>query len=170
MYKRQAYTVTIRSCDELDTRVDAVALNQAMLAPSFASPLDAHCNAARCLAYAAGSWEIFVENPDRTPWLEISFAPRYVPHPAGQPYTCLLYTSPVRRQSTTVRQRSGNAFTPLHRGRRQSTGHTATARQHLRHAHSIRLPAESHKQRPPQPAPPARRRLERLGVMGQPDR
>lgn len=84
---RYAYTVTIRSCDKLDTRVDAVALNQAMLVPSFASPLDAHCNAGRCLAYAAGSWEIFVENPDRTPWLEISFSPRYVPHPAGQPYT-----------------------------------------------------------------------------------
>lgn len=84
---RYAYTVTIRSCDELDTRVDAIALNQAMLAPSFASPLDAHCNAGRCLAYAPGSWEIFVENPDQVPWLEISFAPRYVPHPAGQPYT-----------------------------------------------------------------------------------
>lgn len=84
---RYTYTVTIRTCDELDTRVTRTSLSQAQITPSFTSPLDAHCNSARCFGFSENDWEIYVENPDSIPWLEISFASRYKPQTAGQPAT-----------------------------------------------------------------------------------
>lgn len=81
------YTATIRTCDELDTRVEMVYLNNATMTPAFTNPLDAHCNALKCFAFSKNKWEIYVENPDKTPWLEVSMAAKYKPHFAGETYT-----------------------------------------------------------------------------------
>ncbi len=79
------YTVRIKSCDELDTRVEATPLTDVTLVPAFANPLDAHFNSVRCFAFSANDWELYVENPDQTPWLEVSFSPAYKPRVAGDP-------------------------------------------------------------------------------------
>lgn len=76
---RYTYTFTIRTCDELDTRVTQTDLTETTVTPAFSTPLDAHYNTARCFAYSANDWELYVENAARTPWLEISFASAYKP-------------------------------------------------------------------------------------------
>lgn len=82
-----AYKVTIRTCTTADTRVTAVNLNNAQITGSFNNPLDAHFNTARCLGYTAnGKWELYVENPDEHPWLEVSFSPQYRPRIPGKTY------------------------------------------------------------------------------------
>ncbi|WP_348248900.1 hypothetical protein, partial [Salmonella enterica] len=55
--------------------------------PAFTNPLDAHCNALKCFAFSKNKWEIYVENPDKTPWLEVSMAAKYKPHFASEAYT-----------------------------------------------------------------------------------
>lgn len=83
-----AYNITIRTCNDFDTRVDATILNGAQITPSFNNPLDAHYNVARCFGYTRNSagWELYVEDPDEHPWLEVSFSPQYRPRIAGQTY------------------------------------------------------------------------------------
>ena len=81
------YQVTIKTCTTADTRVTAVNLNSAQITEAFNDPLDAHFNAGRCLGYTAnGEWELYVEDPDEHPWLEISFSPQYRPHIPGKTY------------------------------------------------------------------------------------
>lgn len=82
------YQVTIKTCTTADTRVTAVNLNSAQITEAFNDPLDAHFNAGRCLGYTAnGKWELYVEDPDEHPWLEISFSPQYRPRIPGKTYT-----------------------------------------------------------------------------------
>ena len=82
------YTVTIRTCNDYDTRVDYDVLTNANITPAFNNPLDAHCNAVRCFGFTANrdGWILYVEEPDKHPWLEISFSPQYRPHIAGKTY------------------------------------------------------------------------------------
>lgn len=64
-------TVTIRTINTIDTRVEEEALGDITLTlPD--DVLDAHCNSVKAVLYSPGAWEVWVENPDRTPWLEIS--------------------------------------------------------------------------------------------------
>ena len=81
-------TSTIKSCNVIDTRVDAKIMNDAELTGSFNNPLDAHCNAVRCFGYTRNpeGWEIYVDEPDEHPWLEISFSSQYCPRIAGKSY------------------------------------------------------------------------------------
>lgn len=82
------YTVYIKSCDRIDTRVDSEIINDPKITPTFDMPLDAHCNSVKCSLFAPdGEYEIFVKDPELTPWLEISSSPTYRPHIAGQPMT-----------------------------------------------------------------------------------
>ena len=72
------YEITIRACDEIDTRVNAVAVGQIKFDVSKQSqPFDAHYNVREALLYSTTDWEVYVENPDETPWLEISTSPVY---------------------------------------------------------------------------------------------
>ena len=84
----RTYTVTIRTCNDYDTRVDYDVLTNANITPAFNNPLDAHCNAVRCFGFTANrdGWILYVEEPDKHPWLEISFSPQYRPHIAGKTY------------------------------------------------------------------------------------
>lgn len=81
-------TATIKTCNKLDTRVSATILNGAQITPAFNNPLDAHCNAVRCLGYTRNTagWEVYVENPDEHPWLEVSLSSQYRPRIAGKTY------------------------------------------------------------------------------------
>lgn len=77
------YTVTIRACDDMDTRVWAHNVN----APTFltsTAPFDAFYNARQVVLSSGGPWEVYVENPDETPWLEISTSPTYRARPLGK--------------------------------------------------------------------------------------
>ncbi len=72
------YNITIRACDEIDTRVNAEAVGQIKFDVSKQSqPFDAHYNVREALLYCTTDWEVYVENPDETPWLEISTSPVY---------------------------------------------------------------------------------------------
>ena len=78
----QHYTVYIKACDNVDTRVTAIGLGS----PTFLvseEPYDAHFNVREALAYAPSEFEVYVVDPDRTPWLEISTSERYVPQKLG---------------------------------------------------------------------------------------
>lgn len=75
----------IRSCNRLDTRVEMMLLGGSKITPSFNNPLDAHFNAAPCFGFTYNRWELYVEEPDKHPWLEISFSSQYRPHIAGKP-------------------------------------------------------------------------------------
>lgn len=81
------YDITIKTCDEIDTRVDSDPRTEPSLTPTFETPLDAHYNTVKCFMFAPDAWELYVENPDKTPWLEISFSPVYKPHRPGEPLT-----------------------------------------------------------------------------------
>lgn len=88
VYRNCIYKITgvIRACNKLDTRVDMMILGGSHISPSFQNPLDAHFNAVPCFAFTYNSnWELYVEDPDLHPWLEISFSPQYRPHIAGKP-------------------------------------------------------------------------------------
>lgn len=82
-------STTIRTCNDLDTRVNATILNGAEITSSFNNPLDAHCNAVRCFGYTRNTagWELYVEDPDEHPWLEVSLSSQYRPHIPGKTYT-----------------------------------------------------------------------------------
>ena len=81
-------TATINTCNDIDTRVTAYKLEEPSITISFNNPLDAHCNSMRCFGftYNQEGWELYVEEPDKHPWLEISFSPQYRPHIAGHTY------------------------------------------------------------------------------------
>ena len=85
---KYAVTATIRTCNDLDTRVDAVTLNKPEITGSFNNPLDAHFNVGRCFGFTAnrGGWELYVENPDEHPWLEVSLSSTYRPNIPGKKY------------------------------------------------------------------------------------
>ena len=85
---RYTVTATIRTCNDLDTRVDAVTLNKPEITGSFNNPLDAHFNVGRCFGFTAnrGGWELYVENPDEHPWLEVSLSSTYRPNIPGKKY------------------------------------------------------------------------------------
>lgn len=76
------YTITIQACDKMDTRVEADGIGNVSF---FASeePLDAHFEVRQGLLYAPADWEIYVKEPDKTPWLEISTSASYVPQQLG---------------------------------------------------------------------------------------
>lgn len=76
------YTITIQACDKMDTRVEADGIGNVSF---FASeePLDAHFEVRQGLLYAPADWEIYVKEPDKTPWLEISKSASYVPQRLG---------------------------------------------------------------------------------------
>ena len=85
---KYAVTATIKTCNDLDTRVDAVTLNKPEITGSFNNPLDAHFNVGRCFGFTAnrGGWELYVENPDEHPWLEVSLSSTYRPNIPGKKY------------------------------------------------------------------------------------
>lgn len=85
---RYKVTATINTCNDLDTRVDAVTLNKPEITGSFNNPLDAHFNVGRCFGFTAnkGGWELYVEDPDEHPWLELSLSSVYRPHIPGKDY------------------------------------------------------------------------------------
>lgn len=76
------YTITIKSgtSDGIDTRVEAENLTSMKVYASLDEPLDAHFNAVRAMVYSPGKWEMYVKNPDATPWLEISTSELYIPN------------------------------------------------------------------------------------------
>ncbi len=81
-------TSVIKAVDNIDTRVDIVEMNKSSITEFFKTPLDAHFGTGTCFGYTQNkSWELFVENPDQCPWLEISFSADYKPHTMGQQLT-----------------------------------------------------------------------------------
>lgn len=87
VYRNAYYNVSgvIRACNKLDTRVEMTLLGGSQISPSFNNPLDAHFNAAPCFGFTYNDWELYVEEPDKHPWLEISFSSQYRPRIAGKP-------------------------------------------------------------------------------------
>ena len=85
---RYDVTATIKTCNDLDTRVTAENLDSAKITGAFNNPLDAHFNVVRCFGYTVndGGWELYVENPDEHPWLEISLSSQYRPNIPGNTY------------------------------------------------------------------------------------
>ena len=69
-------TVNIRSMNTIDTRIEEEPLGEITLSASD-EVLDAHCNTVKAVLYSPGAWEVWVENPDKTPWLEISGSQLY---------------------------------------------------------------------------------------------
>lgn len=78
------HNITIRSLDNYDHRVTESLLDGLFVqAPDAAEPLDAHCNVVKVLIYAPEAWTVSVENPDETPWLEVSTSAAYKPRLLG---------------------------------------------------------------------------------------
>lgn len=76
------YKVRIYAADRYDTRVFAEP--QGKLAIYYDNAiLDAHFNVLQTLLYSQTNWTARVEDPDDTPWLEISTSPSYKPRKAG---------------------------------------------------------------------------------------
>ena len=76
------YKVRIYAADRYDTRVFAEP--QGNLAIYYDNAiLDAHFNVLQTLLYSQTNWTARVEDPDKTPWLEISTSPSYKPRKAG---------------------------------------------------------------------------------------
>ena len=72
------YEITIRACDDIDTRVSTHNLDNISFDVSKKDqPFDAHFNVREALLYASNAWEVYVEDPDLHPWLEISTSPAY---------------------------------------------------------------------------------------------
>ncbi|HIZ32028.1 MAG TPA: DUF4906 domain-containing protein [Candidatus Bacteroides merdigallinarum] len=72
------YEITISAADEIDTRIATKNLDQLDFSVSKQDrPFDAHYNVREALIYASNAWEVYVENPDETPWLEVSTSPVY---------------------------------------------------------------------------------------------
>lgn len=76
--KLYKYEVIIRAIDDMDTRIDKEDLT-AMTVQASTEGLDAHCNVVKALMYASSAWEIWVEDPDEHPWLELSMSGEYHP-------------------------------------------------------------------------------------------
>ena len=67
------YHVTIRACDEIDTRVSAEEVGDIKLTVSKSQQaFDAHFNVREALVNSTRPWKAYVKDPDRTPWLELS--------------------------------------------------------------------------------------------------
>lgn len=75
--------IIIRSFDNFDHRVRGEGLNGLTVHAPDPEPLDAHFNAVKVLMYSVDDWTVSVENPDATPWLEVSHSGTYVPRLHG---------------------------------------------------------------------------------------
>lgn len=71
--------ITIRTIDEAETRVDKEEIGGIRLYYDSETVLDSHCNSVQTLMYSPRNWEVWVENPDETPWLELSATSEYKP-------------------------------------------------------------------------------------------
>lgn len=76
-------TVTIRTVEQADTRVEPVTLGDMKVYYNENEVLDTHFNAVQTLLYSPGKWEMWVENPDENPWLELSREKKYIPQSLG---------------------------------------------------------------------------------------
>lgn len=76
--------IVIYAIDGADTRVKQESLNGIKLYYNEESVLDAHCNSVKTLLYSPDTWEVWVENPDETPWLELSTFSEYKPQFPGE--------------------------------------------------------------------------------------
>lgn len=80
------YDITIRACDEIDTRVNAEAVGNIKLSVSKSQqPFDAHFNVRQALVNSTRPWRAYVKDPDRTPWLELSKSSAYHRQALGDP-------------------------------------------------------------------------------------
>lgn len=77
-------TVTIQTIDKIDTRVEKEILGDIAVYYNEDNVLDTHFNAEQTLLYAQEDWEMWVENPEENPWLELSLEKEYHPHTLGQ--------------------------------------------------------------------------------------
>lgn len=68
--------IDIRSINKVDTRVKWESLSAITLSVPD-EVLDAHCNAVKAVLFSPDPWEVWVEHPDQTPWLELSFNSAY---------------------------------------------------------------------------------------------
>lgn len=80
---RYNMTVTIQAMDKADSRIDKVTLNDMKVYYNESQVVDAHFNAVQTLLYAPGDWEMWVEEADEHPWLELSTASAYMPQALG---------------------------------------------------------------------------------------
>lgn len=80
---RYNLTVTIRTVEQADTRVEPVTLGDMKVYYNESEWLDTHFNAVQTLLYSPGKWEMWVENPDENPWLELSMKKEYIPQSLG---------------------------------------------------------------------------------------
>lgn len=80
---RYNLTVTIRTVEQADTRVEPVTLGDMKVYYNESEVLDTHFNAVQTLLYSPGKWEMWVENPDENPWLELSTDKKYSPQSLG---------------------------------------------------------------------------------------
>lgn len=80
---RYNLTVTIRTVEQADTRVEPVTLGDMKVYYNENEVLDTHFNAVQTLLYSPGKWEMWVENPDENPWLELSTDKKYSPQSLG---------------------------------------------------------------------------------------
>lgn len=80
---RYNMTVTIKSKDDADSRIDKITLNDMKVYYNEAQVVDAHFNAVQTLLYAPGEWEMWVEESDEHPWLELSMSAAYLPQALG---------------------------------------------------------------------------------------
>lgn len=80
---RYNLTVTIRTVEQADTRVEPVTLGDMKVYYNESEVLDTHFNAVQTLLYSPGKWEMWVENPDENPWLELSKKKEYIPQSLG---------------------------------------------------------------------------------------
>lgn len=80
---RYNLTVTIRTVEQADTRVEPVTLGDMKVYYNESEVLDTHFNAVQTLLYSPGKWEMWVENPDENPWLELSMEKEYIPRSLG---------------------------------------------------------------------------------------
>lgn len=81
------HTITIHAFDNFDHRVSGELLDGLSVYAPFDDVLDAHYNTVKALMYAPEAWTVSVENPDETPWLEVSHSFIYKPRLAGRPLT-----------------------------------------------------------------------------------
>ncbi len=77
------YNITIKDADHTDTRVLWNYLNQVTLYYNKEKILDAHPDMMQVLLFSPNEWTVRVENPDETPWIEVSKAASYIPNLAG---------------------------------------------------------------------------------------
>lgn len=68
---KYTYDITLKTVDRADTRVEADNLSDMTLSMPD-DILDAHCNSQRAVLYAFKPWKVWVVDPDKTPWLELS--------------------------------------------------------------------------------------------------